>query len=68
MALGAAVKLAHRARSSCCPASCAPRCPCLPKAELALELAPALLGVGFILGYRQSAVCVAGLHRLLARC
>ncbi len=25
-----------------------------------MELAPALLGVGFILGYRQSAVLVAG--------
>jgi putative OPT family oligopeptide transporter len=34
--------------------------PVLPKAEVALELAPALLGVGFILGYRQSAVIVAG--------
>jgi putative OPT family oligopeptide transporter len=34
--------------------------PVLPKAELALEIAPALLGVGYILGYRQSAVCVAG--------
>jgi putative OPT family oligopeptide transporter len=34
--------------------------PVLPKAEVALELAPALIGVGFILGYRQSAVCVAG--------
>lgn len=34
--------------------------PVLPKAELALEVAPALLGVGFILGYRQAAVCVAG--------
>ncbi len=34
--------------------------PVLPKAELALEVAPALFGVGFILGYRQSAVCVAG--------
>jgi putative OPT family oligopeptide transporter len=34
--------------------------PVLPRAELALELAPALLGVGYILGYRQSAVCVAG--------
>jgi len=34
--------------------------PVLPKAEVALELAPALLGVGFILGYRQSAVLVAG--------
>jgi len=34
--------------------------PFLPKAQLALELAPALLGVGFILGYRQSGVLVAG--------
>jgi len=34
--------------------------PVLPKAQLALEIAPALLGVGYILGYRQSAVCVAG--------
>ncbi len=34
--------------------------PVLPKAQVALELAPALFGVGFILGYRQSAVCVAG--------
>jgi putative OPT family oligopeptide transporter len=34
--------------------------PLPPKAELAIELAPALLGVGFILGYRQAAVCVAG--------
>ncbi|MBZ5495796.1 MAG: oligopeptide transporter, OPT family [Acidobacteriia bacterium] len=34
--------------------------PVLPHAELALELAPALLGVGFILGYRQSGVLVAG--------
>jgi len=34
--------------------------PVLPKAELALELAPALIGVGYILGYRQAAVCVAG--------
>jgi len=34
--------------------------PVLPQAELALEIAPALIGVGYILGYRQSAVCVAG--------
>jgi putative OPT family oligopeptide transporter len=34
--------------------------PVLPKAELALEIAPALIGVGYILGYRQAAVCVAG--------
>ncbi len=32
----------------------------LPKARLALEIAPALIGVGFILGFRQSGVCVAG--------
>jgi putative OPT family oligopeptide transporter len=34
--------------------------PVLPRAELALEVAPALIGVGYILGYRQAAVCVAG--------
>ncbi len=34
--------------------------PLLPKAELALELAPALFGVGYILGYRQAAISVAG--------
>lgn len=34
--------------------------PVLPKAQLALELSPALFAVGFILGYRQAAVCVAG--------
>ena len=34
--------------------------PVLPKANLALEIAPALIGVGYILGYRQAAVCVAG--------
>ena len=34
--------------------------PALPKAELALEVAPALLAVGYILGYRQSAIMVSG--------
>lgn len=34
--------------------------PVLPKAEFAVDLAPSLLAVGFILGYRQSAVLVAG--------
>ncbi len=34
--------------------------PVLPRGELALEVAPALLAVGYILGYRQSAVIVAG--------
>ncbi len=32
----------------------------LPKAELALEISPALLGVGYIMGYRPGAVCVSG--------
>jgi putative OPT family oligopeptide transporter len=34
--------------------------PILPQAELALEVAPALIGVGYILGYRTAAVCVSG--------
>jgi putative OPT family oligopeptide transporter len=34
--------------------------PVLPKAELTLEVAPALLAVGYILGYRQAAIMVSG--------
>jgi putative OPT family oligopeptide transporter len=34
--------------------------PVLPKAEVALEIAPALLAVGYILGYKQSAIMVSG--------
>ena len=34
--------------------------PVLPKAELALEIAPALLAVGYILGYQQSSIMVSG--------
>jgi putative OPT family oligopeptide transporter len=34
--------------------------PVLPKADLALEIAPALLAVGYILGYKQSAIMVSG--------
>ncbi len=34
--------------------------PFLPKAEVAVELAPALLAVGYIIGYRGSGVLVAG--------
>lgn len=34
--------------------------PGLPRAQLALEVSPALIAVGYILGYRQAAVCVAG--------
>jgi putative OPT family oligopeptide transporter len=32
----------------------------LPKAELGMELSPAIIAVGFLLGYRNSAVCVSG--------
>jgi putative OPT family oligopeptide transporter len=59
MALGAAIKLAVSI-VFVSPNSVHAMLPVLPKAELALELAPALLGVGFILGYRQSGVLVAG--------
>ena len=59
MALGAAVKLALSV-GAIAPGSLHTLLPVLPKAELAVELAPALIGVGFILGYRQSGVLVAG--------
>jgi putative OPT family oligopeptide transporter len=59
MAVGAAVKIIL-ALLFLLPAIIGFELPVLPKAQLALELAPALLGVGFILGYRQSAVIVAG--------
>jgi putative OPT family oligopeptide transporter len=59
MAVGAALKLII-AMVFLLPAIVSIGIPVLPKAELALELTPALLGVGFILGYRQSAVIVAG--------
>jgi len=59
MALGAAVKLLI-SLAYLIPGELHTMLPVLPKAELALEVAPALLGVGYILGYRQSAVCVSG--------
>ena len=59
IAVGAAIKLLV-ALAFLVPASLSASLPVLPKAELAIELAPALIGVGFILGYRQSAVIVAG--------
>jgi len=59
MAVGAAVKLLISI-AYLIPGEVHAALPVLPKAELALEIAPALLGVGYILGYRQSAVCVAG--------
>jgi putative OPT family oligopeptide transporter len=42
------------------PSEVSAHVPVLPKAELALEVGPALLAVGYILGYRQSAIMVAG--------
>jgi len=59
MALGGAVKLGLSA-GFLIPSTVAVAVPLLPKAEIAFELAPALLGVGYILGYRQSGVLVAG--------
>ena len=59
MALGAGIKLAL-ALAFLMPSSVHAVLPVLPKAEVAMELAPALLGVGFILGYRQAGVLVAG--------
>ncbi len=59
MAVGAAVKLLVSV-AFLMPSEITYLLPVLPKAELALELSPALFAVGFILGYRQAAVCVAG--------
>ena len=59
MAVGAAVKVLLSI-VFLMPREIAFLLPVLPKAEIALELAPALLAIGFILGYRQSAVLVAG--------
>jgi putative OPT family oligopeptide transporter len=59
MAIGAVVKLLI-ALAFLVPGEVSAALPVLPKAEVALEIAPALLAVGFILGYRQSAVLVAG--------
>jgi putative OPT family oligopeptide transporter len=57
--LGAAVKLALGG-FALMPSELSVHLPVLPKAELALEVGPALLGVGYILGYRQSAIMVSG--------
>jgi putative OPT family oligopeptide transporter len=59
MAVGAAVKILL-SLVFLVPSEIGFAVPVLPKAQVALELAPALFGVGFILGYRQAAVCVAG--------
>src|SRR5262245_12922686 len=59
MAAGAAVKLLV-ALLFLVPNEVSIALPVLPKAEVALEIAPALIAVGFILGYRASAILVAG--------
>ena len=59
MAVGAAVKLIV-GLFVLVPNEVGTALPFLPKAEIAVELAPALLAVGFILGYRSSGVLVAG--------
>src|SRR4051812_1296323 len=59
LAVGALVKIALGA-FVLIPSSLAMTLPVLPKAEVALEIAPALLAVGYILGYRQSAIMVSG--------
>jgi len=59
LAVGVAVKLALGA-FVLAPSTLGGPLPVLPKAELALEIAPALLAVGYILGYRQSAIMVSG--------
>ena len=59
MAVGAAIKLAL-SLAFAMPGVLSAAVPVLPKAVIAVEVAPALVGVGFILGYRQAAVCAAG--------
>ncbi|HSP34286.1 MAG TPA: oligopeptide transporter, OPT family, partial [Thermoanaerobaculia bacterium] len=59
LAVGAAVKLGLGA-FMLFPSALTAHLPVLPKAEIALEIAPALLGVGYILGYRMSAIMVSG--------
>lgn len=59
LAVGALIKIALGAAMLIEP-SLSAGLPGLPKAEVALEIAPALLAVGYILGYRQSSVMVSG--------
>jgi putative OPT family oligopeptide transporter len=59
LAAGAAIKLAIGA-FVLIPSGLAMHLPVLAKADLALEIAPALLAVGYILGYKQSSIMVSG--------
>ncbi len=59
LAVGAVIKLALGA-AILLDSELAMHLPVLPKAELTLEIAPALLAVGYILGYKQSSIMVSG--------
>jgi putative OPT family oligopeptide transporter len=59
LAVGAAIKLALGG-ASLMSSELSAHLAFLPKADVALEIAPALLAVGFILGYRQSSIMVSG--------
>jgi putative OPT family oligopeptide transporter len=59
LGVGIAVKLSLGALMLF-PSALSMHLPLLAKAELGLEIAPALLAVGYILGYRQSAIMVSG--------
>lgn len=61
--LGLVVGAAYKAVLSLAklwPAEVAARLPVLRKAELGIEPTPALMGVGYVLGYRIAAIMVAG--------
>ena len=60
MAVGAAVKLLISLALPRPGRAATRRCPSCRRPSSRSSWRPALLGVGFILGYRQSAVCVAG--------
>ena len=59
LAVGAVIKIVI-AGFSLIPSDLSMHLPVLTKAEIGLEIAPALLAVGYILGYRQSAIMVSG--------
>ena len=59
LGLGAAIKLVL-ALFALVPDVITARLPVLPNAELGMEIAPALVAVGYILGYRQAALVVSG--------
>ena len=59
LAVGAVIKLALGG-AVLLPSELTAHLGAIPKAELALEIAPALLAVGYILGYKQSAIMVSG--------